>query len=236
LRGQCVVRVRCRSVRAWPCVCHTVCAGRLRRRLFLQCDGYDGRVGRLQRGLVLSSRFDVGDAAALRDSFILPGAQSQHDGLSHVALLPGERHECADRVRRWLFLQCDGSERRDWSVQRRVLLRRGLVDCHGVFMHNRHLLPDWKLEYDRLLCGRILPRARAGELYAEPDRLVLRHDGFVSLCAVHGGVVLRHVRSERADGQLQRRVLLPDGLQLVDPGSVAERHLQPGSERVPHAL
>jgi hypothetical protein len=48
---------------------------------------------------------------------------------------------------------------------------------------------------------------------------------------VHGGHVLRHDRAERADGQLQRWVLLPDGLEFIDAARVAERNLQSCCER-----
>jgi hypothetical protein len=67
--------------------------------------------------------------------FLLLGAEPEHDSLADIILLPGERHERADRVRRGFVLQPDRFERRRWSVQRRVFLRCGLVDCEAVFVH-----------------------------------------------------------------------------------------------------
>ena len=64
--------------------------------LLLQHDGLVGRVGRLQRGLLLPYCIDVDHAADLPNPLLLPGAEFQHDDIAHLALLPGERHECAD--------------------------------------------------------------------------------------------------------------------------------------------
>ncbi len=76
----------------------------LYRRVLLQCDGLVGRRGRLQCGLLLSDRVDIDYATDLPNRFVLPGHESQHDDIAHFALLPGERHERADRLRRWFIL------------------------------------------------------------------------------------------------------------------------------------
>ncbi len=72
--------------------------------LLLQCDGSVGRIGWLQRWLLLSDGLDVSDAAAVPDPFVLPGAEPEHDGLADTILLPVERHERAHCVRRGCVL------------------------------------------------------------------------------------------------------------------------------------
>jgi hypothetical protein len=181
-------------------------------RLLLQCDWLIGRVGRLQRRLLLSYGVDIGDAADMPGSFVLPGAEPEHDGVADIALLPGERHEHADPVRRGIVLQPDGSERRGRSVQRRVLLRRGLVDCDSVLVRQWHVLPDRQLQHDDMSSRFVLPRARAGELYAESDRQLLQHDGSVGLCVVHGRLLLQCHAIDQSIWNVHCRLLLPDGL------------------------
>ena len=110
--------------------------------MFLQYDGSVGRVGRLQRGLLLPVGVNFCDATNLPNRLVLPGAESQHDSIARIALLRVERHECADRVRRWFILQPDWSERCLGSLQRRILLQRGFVDCDAVLVPEPHLLPD----------------------------------------------------------------------------------------------
>jgi len=55
--------------------------------VFLQCDGLVGRVGRLQRRILLPLVVDVEHANHLFDWLLLPGAQSQHDDFAHIILL-----------------------------------------------------------------------------------------------------------------------------------------------------
>jgi hypothetical protein len=190
----------------------------------------------------LPDRVVLGDTDDLPSAILLPGAERQHDGIADILLLPGKRHERADRVQCGLVLQCDGSELRLWPVRRRVLLRRGLDKRDAVFLRKRHLLSRWQRQRDRMPAGRILSGARAGQLHAESDRLVLQHDGHVVVHAVsdrqlvqHGGpvgiravhtrVVLRHVRAQRADRSLQRRTLLPCRLLVCDAVCVHVGHI-----------
>jgi hypothetical protein len=205
-------------------------------RLFLQCDGPVGRSGWLQRGLLLSDGVDFSDATDLPSSFVLPGAEPEHDGVARVILLPGERHEHADPVRRGIVLQPDGSERRGRSVQRRVLLRRGLVDCDSVLVRQWHVLPDRQLQHDDMSSRFVLPRARAGELYAESDRQLLQHDGSVGLCVVHGRFVLPDLGFECTDGQLHCRLLLPDGLERGNAGFVSADDILSDRESCDHHM
>ncbi len=105
-------------------------------------------------------------------------------------------------------------------MQRWLLLRRGLVDRDAVLVWDAYLLSDRKLEYDHLSGGRLLSGARAGQLYAESDRQLLRHDRSIGLHFMHVWFILRDDRAERADGQLQRRLPLPDRLELDDSSLV----------------
>ena len=200
-------------------------SGALLARELLQHDWSVGRVGRLQRGPLLSGRVDIGDAARVPSAVLLPGIESQRDNFAHFVLLQCERHERADRVRRGLVLQPNGSERRGRAMQRRVLLRPRFIDCHGEFVRCGHVLSSWQQERSRLSAGRVLLCARTGQLHAKSDWQLLQFDGPLCLHPLHARVVLRHVWAERADGQLQRRVPVPGGLQLDVSIAVPGDHL-----------
>ncbi len=189
-------------------------------RVLLQCDGSVGRVGRLQRWLILPGRVDVGVAVALYDSFVLPGAERQRDYLADFALLRVERHERADRVQRGFILQSDWPQRCEWSVQRWILLLGGLGDGDAVRVPGGQILPDRQRELDFVSSGHIQLLARAGQLYLVSDWQLLRPVWPRFVRAVHGRVVLCLGRTQRADRQLQRRLPLSDGIEFVDASSL----------------
>ena len=201
--------------------------GALHGRLFLQSIRLVSRVGRLQRWLLLSDRVVIGDATCVPSAFVLPGAQSQHDGVARVVLLPCERHERAERVRCGCFLQSDGPECRVWTMQRWVLLRRWLVDCDAVFVHQWHILPDRQLQYHHLSARSILSCARAGQLHAVSERKFLQCHGSVCIHAVYSRAVLPNIGSECSDWHLQCRLLLPDGLECDESGFVSAHYILP---------
>ena len=87
-------------------------------------------------------------------------------------------------------------------MQRRVLLRRGLVDGDAVFVHCWLILSDRKLQHGHMPARVVLRFARTGQLHAESDRLVLRHDKSHNICAVHCGVILPDAGSECSDWHL----------------------------------
>ena len=77
----------------------------------------------------------------------------------------------------------------------------------------------------------VLSGARAGQLYVESDRQFLRRDRSVGVLAMHGRVVLPDLGAERADGQLQWRLLLRRGLVNADAVRLFNRHVLPDGQR-----
>ncbi len=104
-------------------------------RLILQCDGSLGRVGPVRGWIFLCDGFEHGNAKLVHEPHLLRGGQLSSNHVSRVWILRLESYGQLHIVLCGFVLQADGSERRLGSVQRRVLLRRWLVDCHAAFVH-----------------------------------------------------------------------------------------------------
>ncbi len=112
----------------------------------------------------------------------------------------------------------------------------GLVDGDAIRVRNRRLLSDRQHECDRVSDRRLLPCARAGQLYAVSDWRVLQFDRSICLRALHGWDVLLVVGPECAVRQLQRRLPLPDRFEWVDTGAMPGDDILPGRQSLAHCV
>ena len=93
-------------------------------------------------------------------------------------------------------------------MQRRILLRRGLVLGHTVFVRQWHILPDWQHERDNLSARLALPCARAGQPRAMSDRKLLQCDWSLCICAMYAWLILQCNRPQCGGRTLPRRLLV----------------------------
>jgi hypothetical protein len=137
--------------------------------------GIERADGQLQRRFLLSVWFERFDAGRLSADDILSDRESCDDYLSRVVILRLHGHEHADLVLRGIVLRPDGSERRVWSVQRRLLLQCWLVVPDTARLFNRHVLPDRQRQCDRVCARIILPVAIVAD--SLPGRHLMQCNG-----------------------------------------------------------